>query len=138
MSKFVLKNPQITVNSVDLSDHISSVEVMLSKEEVDTTSFGSLGKKERVAGLEDASFTLNFQQDFATAEVDATLYPLWANETIFPVVVKPSTAAVSATNPSYSGSCVILEYAPLSGAVGDLSETDVELLSNNGIARATA
>lgn len=138
MAKLVLKNPQITVNSVDFSDHISSVEIMLSKDEVDVTNFGSGGVKQRMAGLEDASFTLNFQQDFATAEVDATLYPLWDAETEFPVVVKPSTAAVSASNPSYTGTCIVLEYQPLSGAVGELSETSVEFLSNNGITRATA
>lgn len=134
MGKFVLKNPTITVNSVDLSDHISSVEVMLSKEELDSTAFGA-GGRERVQGLEDDSFTLNFQQDFGTAEVDATLYPLWASGSAFEVKVIPSGTAVSATNPSYAGSCILFEYQPLAGAVGDLAETSVTLPVNGTVTR---
>lgn len=138
MAKLVLKDCSVEVNSVDLSDHVSSVEIMLSKDEIDTTNFGGSGR-ERAAGLKDDSFTLNFQQDFATAEVDATLYPLWDNETEFPVTVKPTSAAASETNPSYSGTCILLEYQPLAGGVGELSETSVTLPSQrSGIARATA
>ena len=138
MAKLVLKECSITVNSVDLSDHVSSVEINLSKDQIDTTNFGGAGR-EYIAGLKNDSFTLNFQQNFATAEVDATLYPLWDNETEFAVVVKPSTAAVSATNPSYSGTCILLEYMPLNGSVGELSTTSVTFPSQrSGIARATA
>lgn len=138
MAKIVLKDASITVNSVDLSDHVDSVEVMLSKDEIDTTNFGGDGR-ERKAGLKDDSITLNFHQDFGTASVDATLYPLWDNETEFSATVVPSTATVSATNPSYSGTFVLLEYQPLNGSVGDLSETSVTLFAQrSGITRATA
>lgn len=138
MPKLVLKNPTISVNDVDLSSHIDTVEVMLSKDEIDTTNFGGDGR-ERVAGLKNDSFTLNFQQDFGTAEVDATLYPLWDNETEFEVAVKPTNASVSPTNPEYSGTCILLEYQPLTGGVGELSRTSVSFPSQrDGIARATA
>lgn len=138
MAKLVLKDCSVTVNSVDLSDHVSSVEITLSKDEIETTNFGGDGR-ERIAGLKDDQITLNFQQDFATAEVDATLYPLWDNETEFPISVKPTSATVSATNPTYSGTFILLEYMPLAGAVGDLSETSVTFFSQrSGVSRATA
>lgn len=138
MAKIVLKDVTIDVNSVDLSDHISSVEITLSKDEIDTTNFGGDGR-ERKAGLKDDQITLNFHQDFATAEVDATLYPLWNDETEFPITVKPTSATVSATNPTYSGTFILLEYMPLAGGVGDLSETSVTFFSQrDGISRATA
>lgn len=138
MAKLVLKNPVITVNSVDLSDHIDNVEIMLSKDEIDTTNFGGDGR-ERIAGLKNDSFTLNFQQDFGTAEVDATLYPLWDDETEFTVSVQPSTGSTTVTNPLYSGTCVLLEYQPLVGGVGELSRTSVSFPSQRvGITRATA
>lgn len=124
MGKLVLKDCSITVNSVDFSDHCSSVEVNLSKDEVETTNFSGSGR-ERVAGLKDDNFVLNFQQDFAVGEVNATLFPLYKNETEFTVTVKPTGAAVSASNPEYSATCILLEYQPLSGKVGDLSETEV-------------
>src|SRR5688572_17110092 len=98
MAKLILTNCVVTVNALDFSDHVSSVEVTASKDDIDTTSFDGSGR-ERKAGLQDNSFTVNFQQDFAAAEVDATLYPLWSNETECTVSVKPTTAAVSTTNP---------------------------------------
>lgn len=137
MGKIVLRDCQITVNGVNLSDHVSSVEVNFVKDEVETTNFSGQGR-ERIAGLKDDSFVVTFQQDYAAGEVDATLFPLYDNETEFTVVVKPTAAAVSATNPSYTGTCILLEYQPLSGSVGDLSETEVTFPSQRtGIARAT-
>lgn len=138
MGKIVLRDCYIVVNSVNFSDHVSSVEVNLSKDEVETTNFSGQGR-ERVAGLKDDNFVINFQQDFAAGEVDAVLYPLWANETEFTVEVRPTSSAVSATNPAYTGTCILLEYQPLSGSVGDLSETEVTFpTQRTGITRATA
>lgn len=138
MAKLVLRNCQITVNGVDFSDHISSVEVSMKKNSIDTTNFSG-GGKEAVAGLKEDEFTIDFQQDFASAEVDATLYPLYNNETEFTVTVKPTASAVSPTNPQYSATCILLEYQPLSGKVGELSDTKVKFpTQRSGIARLTA
>lgn len=138
MSKLVLKNCFIEVDGVDLSDHSSSVEVNTNSDEIDTTNFGGSGR-ERAHGLKDDSFVINFQQDFDAASVDATLWPLKDNESEFTVTVRPTSAAVSATNPEYSATCILLQYQPLSGAVGALSETSVTLpAQRSGIARATA
>jgi len=137
MGKVVLRNCFIEVDGVNFSSHVSSVTVNLSKDEIDTTNFGGDGR-ERAAGLKDDSFELNFQQDFDAASVDATLYPLWNDEDEFEVVVRPTSAPVSATNPEYSGTCILLEYQPLAGSVGELSETSVTFPSQrSGIERAT-
>lgn len=131
MAKTVLKNCQVWVNAVEFTDHISSVEIDVTKDEIDTTSFSG-GGHERAAGLQDNKFKLNFQQDFAVNEVDATLYPLWNNETEFFVAVRPVTAVVSATNPEFYGTCILLDYSPLNGKVGELSETSVEFPVQRG------
>jgi len=138
MAKLVLRDCDVVVNGVNISDHCSSVTINLSKDEVETTNFSGTGR-ERVAGLKDDSFEVNLQQDFAAGEVDATLYPLWNNETEFTVVVQPTAAAVSATNPSYTATCILLEYQPLAGDVGSLSETSVTFpAQRTGITRATS
>jgi hypothetical protein len=137
-NKLILKDCVITVNGVDFSDHCASVEVALKKNAVDTTNFSG-GGKEQQAGLEEDQFTIEFQQDFNAAEVDATLAPLYYNETEFTVSVKPHATAVSTTNPLYSGTCILLEYMPLSGKAGDLSTTKVVFPSQRtGISRATS
>jgi hypothetical protein len=138
MAKLVLRDCFIEVNGVNFSSHVSSVTVNLSKDEIDTTNFGGDGR-ERAHGLKDDSFELSFQQDFAAGEVDATLYPLWDDEDEFVVKVRPTSAAIGATNPEYSATCILLEYTPLAGDVGDLSATDVSFpAQRSGIARATS
>lgn len=138
MAKLVLRDCYIAVNGVPFSDHVSSVTVNLSKDEVETTNFSGSGR-ERVAGLKDDSFEVNFQQDYAAANVDATLYPLYNNETEFTVEVRPTAAAASVSNPKYTATCVLLEYQPISGDVGSLSETSVKFpAQRTGIARATS
>lgn len=138
MAKLVLRDCFIEVNGVNFSSHVSSVEVNLSKDEIDTTNFGGDGR-ERAHGLKDDSFKVTFQQDFAAASVDDTLYPLWDQEQEFVVKVRPHSSAISASNPEYSATCILLEYQPLSGDVGDLSETEVEFPAQRlGIVRATS
>lgn len=136
--KLILRDCVITVNGVVFSDHVSSVTVNFSKDEIETTNFGGSGR-ERQAGLKDDSFEINFQQDFAANEVDATLYPLYDLEEEFEVRVRPTAAAISATNPEYVGTCILLEYQPLAGDVGSLSETSVTFpTQRTGISRVTA
>lgn len=137
MAKLVLKDCYIVVNGTNFSDHVSAVTVNLSKDDVETTSFSGSGR-ERVAGLKDDGFELTIQQDYAGASTDAVLYPLYNNETEFVIEVRPTSSAVSVTNPKYTGTCILLEYSPLDGKVGDLSETKVKIhTQRTGITRAT-
>ncbi|WP_305781494.1 hypothetical protein [Nocardia nova] len=136
--KTVLKQCLIEVNGVDLSDHASSVELSMEKADIDTTNFSG-GGKEHAHGLSDDKITINFQQDFDAAEVNATLMPLYTGESEFTVVVRPNPGAVSATNPNFTATCILLKYQPLSGKVGDLSETKVEFQTQRtGITMATS
>jgi hypothetical protein len=138
MAKLVLRDCYIEVNTIDFSSHVSSVTINLSKDEIDTTNFGGDGR-ERAHGLKDDSFEVTFQQDYDAGSVDDTLYPLWDDETEFDVKVRPRAGATSATNPEYSATCILLEYTPLAGDVGDLSTTDVTFPAQRlGIVRATA
>lgn len=137
--KIVLKDCSITIDAVDLSDHVSSVTIETTFDEVDVTGFGST-YKEILQGLGDATITLGFFQDFDAASVDATLWPLSQSGEGFPVVVKPTSAVVSATNPSYTMTGVLLSYNPLAGAIGEASTTDVSIRnsSSTGLVRAVA
>jgi hypothetical protein len=134
MPRIVLTNAQITINAVDLSDHIASVTLSTSNDVVDTTGFSSTAARTRVAGLGDNSITLEFHQDFATSNVEQTIYPLIGTNTT--VVVKPTTSAVGPTNPSYSCSATVSEWQPLSGAVGELATASVTWPISGAITKA--
>jgi len=138
MGKLILRDCFIEVDDVELSDHVSSVEVSLEKDEIDTTNFGGDGR-ERAHGLKNDSFTLNFHQNYSASSVDATLYPIWDEEKEVTVVVRPRSSAVGIDNPQYSGTCILLSYSPMSGDVGQLSSTSVTFHSQrDGISRATS
>lgn len=122
MSKLVFNNPKITINSVDITDRIAQVSLEMSFDEIETTAFGS-SARERVAGLGDHSFTASFHQDFASGEVEATIYPLLGTTT--QVTVKPINTTTSTDNPLYTFTVLVTEWAPISGSVGELLTADV-------------
>lgn len=144
MARLVLTNVEVTIGGVDLSNHIASVTLGSTYDVVETTAFAGvsgaagnvpLAAKTRVAGLVDNSVTLEFHQDFAAASVEATIYPLLG--TVVPVVVQPvASAAVDATNPSYSFSAVVSEWTPLNGAVGELATASVTWPITGAITKA--
>lgn len=138
MAKLVLKDCYVTINGTNFSDHVSSVTVQLSKKGVDTTNFSG-GGAEQVAGLKSDEFNMQLQQDYAAASVDAVLYPLYANETEFTIEVRPTSAGRSTSNPAYTGTCILLDYSPLDGKPGDLSDTKIKFpTQRTGITRATS
>lgn len=137
MAKIVLTNPSITINSVDLSSKIAQVSIDISYDEVETTAFGDTFKT-RVLGLGDASISLSFHQDFAAAQTEATIYPLLGNSAGTTIVVKPTSAAVGATNPSYTMTALINEWSPVNGSVGELVTADVTWPINGAVTKATA
>jgi hypothetical protein len=136
MARIVLTNAKITINAVDLSDHIASVTLSTSNDVVETTGFSSTAARTRVAGLADNSITLEFHQDFATSNVEQTIYPLIGTNTT--VVVSPTAAVVGPLNPYYTCSATVSEWQPLSGAVGELATASVTWPISGAITKAVA
>lgn len=136
MARIVLTNAYVTVNSVDVSDHVASVTLNSSIDVVETTAFGTSGARSRVGGLADNSITLEFHQDYASSSIEATIYPLLGSTTT--VVVKPNGGTTSATNPSYTGTALVSEWTPLNGAVGELATASVTWPISGAITKATA
>jgi hypothetical protein len=137
MAKIVLTDASITIDSVDLSDHANRVEISSEKELQETTAFGS-DSKEYLLGLGDGTMSFTFQQDYAATSVDDTLWDIHDGGTSVVIVVKPTSAAVGTTNPSYTMTGVLPAYTPLSGDVGAVStiEAQFQNADPSGIVRA--
>ena len=136
MARLVLTNAYITVNGVNLSDHIASVTLTTNRDVVETTAFSSTAARTRIGGLADNSVTLEFHQDYATSSVEATIYPLLGSTTA--VVVKPNGSTTAADNPSYTFSALVSEWTPLNGAVGELATASVTWNIDGAITKATS
>jgi len=138
MAKYIIKDPVVTINGVDLSDHARSATINFAADDVDLTAFGAT-MKEHGKGLGDGSMSVEFFQDFASGEVDATLWPLATGTSTFAMSIKPATGAISATNPEFQMTAHLLEYSPMDGEVGAASQTTVSFVNaaQAGIVRDT-
>ena len=121
MATIIYTNAFVSVNAVDLSDHVRQVTLTYEAELQDETAMGQ-GTRKNKPGLLNWSLEVEFFQDFAAGEVDATLYPL-VGAAAFTVAVRPVNAAISTTNPEYTGPAVLASYQPVSGSVGDMGMT---------------
>jgi hypothetical protein len=134
MAKFVYKDGEVKVNGVDLSDHVRNCQLTMAKDEVEDTGLNGPGLHQFIPGLSNERFVITFASDFAAAEVDATLYPLYRNDTQFTVSVIAQAGGVSATNPRYeSTSCFLFSYDPVNAAVGALAETQCTFIAQTAI-----
>lgn len=121
MAVLVLTNAYISVNSVVLSDHGNNVTVNYEVDQIEVTAFGDGGHK-FTGGLQNNSIEMTLNQDFATSNVEATIYPLVGTTTT--VIIKPNGATTGATNPSYTiTNAYLAAHTPVAGAVGELAQT---------------
>ena len=135
MAKYAATDHSITINGTSFSTALQSVELMVEAAELETTAFGGTFR-ERIAGLKTGSITLNFFQDFAASQVDATLWPLLGSNAT--VVVKPTSSTASATNPAFTAVCLVTQYTPFSSSVGDIATVSVTWPTTGTVSRATA
>jgi len=124
----------VTVNSVDLSDHITQASLEINYDQIPTTSFGD-SVETLVSGIGRGTVNISFNQDYAASEVDATLNGIVGTAVAFEFT--PEAGSVSATNPKYSGSCLITSYTPISAEVGSLATLSVSWPVTGAITRAT-
>lgn len=135
MAKIVLTDAVITINSVALSSSANSVTLNYEVDSVEVTAFGDNSHKFQ-GGLANVSMEVVLMQDFAAASVEATVYGLVGTTTT--VKVKPTSAAVSATNPEYTITGAFLAgHTPVAGGVGELSTTTLTF-TGGALAKATA
>lgn len=135
MAKFVTTDYSITLGTTDFSSSIAAVTLEVSADEQETTAFGN-SFRTRIAGLKDASLTLEWHQDFGASAVDETLWPLLGSEVAFEIL--PQGGTVSATNPKYSGTALVVQYSPLDSSVGDLATLSTTWPVTGEVTRATA
>ena len=118
-----LSNPSLTINSVDLQDQCTSAVVNYVLEQLETTSFGDTARKfggSAVTSLQNNTIEVELYQSYATSETESTIFGLVGIQTT--LVLKPSSAAVSATNPSYTLTGAYLSaHTPINASLGELS-----------------
>jgi hypothetical protein len=134
---------QIQVSSayVDLTNHVKSITINRTFDELEVTAMGDTGHK-FVAGLEASTIAVDFFNDTATASVLQTLNTLVGTSAAFKICQttvpgSPSTASISATNPLYSGLVLVNKLTPVNGTVADISMQSLTFTVNGAITVAS-
>lgn len=133
MAVYVFLDADVTINGVNLSGKVRKATLKIKADDKDNTTFGVGGYRSSLGGLKDTDLALDFNQDFAAAQVDATLFPLIGAVTT--VTVKATSAANSATNPQYSQSMLLKEYTPIGGGVGDTGDAQASFVGAGTLSR---
>ena len=134
-----LSNPSLTINSVDLQDQCTSAVINYVLEQLETTSFGDTARKfgaSTVTSLQNNTIEVELYQSYAASETEATIFGLVGIQTT--LVLKPTSAAVSATNPSYTLTNAYLSaHSPINASLGELSVLSLTF-SGGALTKATS
>ena len=130
MAIFLSNVVVVSLNSVDLSDHVTSATINRSFDELEVTSMGDTAHR-FVKGLEASTIVIDFLNDTAAGEVLATLQAAWG--TTVPLTLKQTSAVVSATNPEYQTTVLVNNTTDINGAVGDISTQSITFTCNSPI-----
>ena len=135
MAIFLSNGVVAVLDSVDLSDHLTSATINRVFDELEVTAMGDEAHV-FVKGLEASTITLDFLNDTATTNVLQTLQAAWG--TTVALTLKQTSAATSATNPLYSTTVLINNTTDINGAVGDVSSQSLSLTCNSPIVITTS
>ena len=135
MAIYLSNTVQVTLNSVALTDHVTSATINRAFDELEVTAMGDTAHK-FVKGLEASTITLDFLSDTAAANVNATLQAAWG--TTVPLTLKQTSAIVSATNPLYSTTILVNNTTDINGAVADIATQSITFTCNSPIVITTA
>lgn len=135
MATLHFRNAFFELNGTQLNDHVSEVTLNYASEMLDETAMGD-DTRIRKGGLYDWSVDVTFHQDYASGEVDATLFSLVGTTSC--IEVRPQNICSTTVNPRYTGIVILENYQPMGGAVGTLLDAPARFVSAGSLSRAVS
>jgi hypothetical protein len=122
----ILSQPKVTIGGTDLSGWCTSAVLTKTVTALSDTVFGNTANT-FTAGLEDNELTVTLFLSYEAAATYATLAPLVGTKMV--VIVKPTTAVDSSTNPGFTLTNTYLESLPvISASLGELQSIDLTFM----------
>jgi hypothetical protein len=119
--------------AVDVSDQLSSCEVLLGFELLESTSLADTGRQ-AVKGLQSVSVNLSLYLSYGSTEMETLLSAIVAAGSCT-IVVSPSGTTESASNPEFTITSATLDAAPvIMSSIGTLAVATISF-SNGTWAR---
>lgn len=136
MAKTFASSTVLTINSVSYQSQCSQADLKADAAVLKATNFSSGGWEENLGGLKKYQLVVKFVKDSDLSGLDAVMFA--ALGTTLPFTLTRVSGAVSASNPQYSGTILIVQWTPIMGAVGVLYEGSYTWDGSAALVRATS
>lgn len=113
MAIFMGNKVAVIVGTSTISSFVSTVSLNREVEAVTITAMNDTVQN-MIGGIEVSSVSMEIFNDFASASVNSLFEDAIGSKLAIKLI--PVTGTVSATNPSYSMSCLITQWTPISGS----------------------
>jgi hypothetical protein len=135
LSNSVVEIGPSNASVTDITDQVTACTVNYVVEALEDTAFGSTART-NAPGLQNNSATLTVYASYASSESYATLSALVGTKCF--LRVKPTSGALSATNPGFELTNTFLSALPvINSNLGELAVYEIELLGGEYVADTT-
>lgn len=134
MAVMALLNQFLSVNAVNLSDHMRQAALAVEATTLDASAMGD-GWVKNIYGLKSGSIAVEWNDDFVAGSVDATLWPLLGTNVAFEL--RPDGGVVSVSNPKYTGLVGIAQHN-VGGSINEVARKSLTFPTSGAVTRATA
>jgi hypothetical protein len=121
-----------TTPSIDISSYVTNAVINQIVDELEITSMGDQAHR-YVAGLQSGTFTIDFLNEWASAQVMQTLNAAFG-QTLAVSVITVKGTTVSAANPTYQFSILVNNLTPIGqGGVSEIATSSLSFTVNSAI-----
>jgi hypothetical protein len=121
-----------TVPSIDISAYVTNAVINQIVDELEVTAMGDSAHK-FVAGLQSATFSIDFLNEWASSQVMQTLNAAFG-QTLAVSVITVKGTAVSAANPTYQFSILVNNLTPIGqGGVAEVATSSLSFTVNSAV-----
>jgi hypothetical protein len=119
-----------TVPSVDISSYVTNAVINQIVDELEVTTMSDLSHR-FAQGLQSATFTIDFLNEWASSQVMQTLNAAFG-QTLAVSVITVKGTTVSAANPTYQFSILVNNLTPIgTGGVAEIASSSVTFTVNS-------
>ena len=122
MAIFMGNKVAVIVGTSTISSFVSTVSLNREVEAVTITAMNDTVQN-MIGGIEVSSISMEIFNDFAAASVNSLFEDAIGSKLAIKLI--PVTGTVTATNPSYSMSCLITQWTPINGSTDGAATASV-------------
>jgi hypothetical protein len=126
MATIILDDMSLSIGGTDIAIYIESGSLTYGAEVKDDTTMTANTRKNK-GGLKVWAVSGVAHNDWADNALDEDMFQLVGTEVA--MILKPTSSAISATNPAYTGQAIMTQWDPIAGGqVGEIAKANFSLV----------